>query len=115
MNMEAAEIIEYLRDRDLTITLTDGDSLELSPAEKITNDLIKRLRKHKTSIIAELKREEQKQNQKIEMVRAWLHRIGEPEEDHDIVLNKCRNDPGAMEYFLNHASGEYVSTKVKIM
>ena len=98
--MEAAEIIEYLRDRDLTVSITDDDSLELSPAEKITHELIERLRKHKPAIIEELKRE---QNQKIEMVRAWLHRIGEPEADHDLVLNKCRNDPEALEYFLKHA------------
>jgi len=59
--MEAAEIIEYLRDRDLTITLTDGDSLELSPAEKITKELIERLRKHKPAIIEELKREQRRE------------------------------------------------------
>lgn len=59
--MEAAEIIEYLRDRDLTITLTDGDSLELSPAEKITHELIERLRKHKPAIIEELKREQRRE------------------------------------------------------
>lgn len=58
--MEAAEIIEYLRDRDLTITLTDGDSLELYPAEKITHELIERLRKHKPALLAELKREERR-------------------------------------------------------
>lgn len=61
MNMEAAEIIEYLRDKDLTITLTDGDSLELSPAEKITKELIERLRKHKPAIIEELKREQRRE------------------------------------------------------
>ncbi|SDX03982.1 hypothetical protein [Nitrosomonas oligotropha] len=98
--MEAAEIIEYLRDRDLTITLTDGDSLELSPAEKITHELIERLRKHKPAIIQELKRE---QNQKIEIIRAWLHIIGEPEEDHFLVLDKCLNNPEALEYFLEQA------------
>lgn len=102
--MEAAEIIEYLRDRDLIITLTDGDSLELSPAEKITHELIERLRKHKPAIIEELKRE---QNLKIEMVRAWLHHIGEQVEDHDIVLTKCRNDPEALQYFLKHAQGGF--------
>lgn len=42
----------------------------------------------------------------IEMIRAWLFKIGEPEEDHDIVLNKCRNDPDAMTYFFKHANGE---------
>ncbi|MBA3756573.1 MAG: hypothetical protein H0X02_10245 [Nitrosomonas sp.] len=43
----------------------------------------------------------------IEMVRAWLHKIGEPEQDHYLVLDKCRIDPGAMQYFLKHAGGEY--------
>lgn len=102
--MEAAEIIEYLRDRDLTVSITDDDSLELSPAEKITHELIERLRKHKPAIIEELRRN---RNQKIEMVRAWLYRIGESESDHALVLNKCRNDPEALEYFLKHAHGEF--------
>lgn len=43
----------------------------------------------------------------IEKIRIWLFQIGEPVEDHDIVLNKCRNDPDAMNYFLKHASGEF--------
>lgn len=57
--MEAKEIIEYLREHDLTVR-ADGDYLELSPPEKITEELIKRLRKHKPAIIAELKREERR-------------------------------------------------------
>ena len=61
MNMEAAEIIEYLRNRDLTVSIADDDSLELSPAEKNTNELIERLRKHKTAIIEELKREQRRE------------------------------------------------------
>lgn len=56
--MEAAEIIEYLRQRELNVTLADGDIIELSPAEKITHELIERLRKHKSAIIAELRRKE---------------------------------------------------------
>lgn len=43
----------------------------------------------------------------IEKIRIWLFQIGEPVEDHDIVLNKCRNDPEAMEYFLEHANGKH--------
>ena len=43
----------------------------------------------------------------IKTVRAWLHKIGEPEEDHYLVLNKCRIDLEAMQYFLKHARGEY--------
>ena len=105
MNMEATEIIDYLRSHDLTVIVADDDNLEIFPADKITHELIERLRKHKPAIIEELKREK---NQKIEIIRAWLHRIGEPPEDHHIVLSKCRNDPeGAFAYFSRHASGEF--------
>ena len=57
--MEATEIIEYLREQNFTVK-ADGQYLELSPPEKITDDLIQRLRKHKPAIIAELKREERR-------------------------------------------------------
>lgn len=57
--MEAIEIIEYLREQNLTVK-ADGDYLELSPPEKITEELIQRLRQHKPAIIAELKREERR-------------------------------------------------------
>ncbi|MBX3616987.1 hypothetical protein [Nitrosomonas sp.] len=42
----------------------------------------------------------------IEMIRAWLFKIDEPEEEHHLVLDKCRNDPDALQYFLQRASGE---------
>lgn len=58
--MDAIEIIEYLRAQNLIVE-TDGKYLELSPPEKITHELIERLRKHKPAIIAELKREERRQ------------------------------------------------------
>jgi len=57
--MEAIEIIEYLREQNFTVK-ADGNFLELSPPEKITDELIQRLRKHKPAIIAELKREERR-------------------------------------------------------
>ena len=57
--MEATEIIEYLREQNLTVK-ADGEYLELSPPEKITEELIQRLRKHKPAILAELKREERR-------------------------------------------------------
>ena len=106
--MEAAEIIEYLRNRELTVCLTDDENLELSPVEKITNDLIERLRKHKPAIIAELKRE---QNQKIELILAWLFQIGEPVEDHYLVLDKCRSGSEVMQYFLKHTRGEFAEKR----
>ena len=59
--MQATEIIKYLRQQELDITLIDNNTIELSPAEKITNELIERLRKHKPAIIEELKREQRRQ------------------------------------------------------
>ena len=38
-----------------------------------------------------------------EIVRAWLFQIDEPEEDHHLVMAKCRNDPEAFTYFLKWA------------
>ncbi|SFN03330.1 hypothetical protein [Nitrosomonas communis] len=45
----------------------------------------------------------------LEVIRTWLFSIREPEEDHYHVLNKCRNDPKALEYFLKHARGRFES------
>jgi hypothetical protein len=57
--MKAIEIIAYLREQNFTVK-ADGDFIELSPPERITDELIQRLRKHKPSILAELKREERR-------------------------------------------------------
>ncbi|MBY0499667.1 MAG: hypothetical protein K2P74_08705 [Nitrosomonas sp.] len=57
--MNAIEIIKELRGQNFTVK-ADGDYLELSPPEKITDELINRLKKHKPAIIAELKREERR-------------------------------------------------------
>jgi len=35
-----------------------------------------------------------------EIVRAWLFQIDEPEEDHYLVLDKCKNDPSLIAYYL---------------
>ncbi|MBA3696993.1 MAG: hypothetical protein H0W85_09650 [Methylotenera sp.] len=43
----------------------------------------------------------------IDLIRAWLYKIGEPPEDHHLVTHKCSNDPDALLYFLRHARGEY--------
>jgi hypothetical protein len=39
-------------------------------------------------------------NTGFEKVRAWLFQIGEPEEDHYLVLDKCKNDPSLIAYYL---------------
>lgn len=47
-------------------------------------------------------------NLQIEIIQAWLFKINEPEEDHFLVLDKCRNDPDAMAYFLKLANGDTI-------
>ncbi|MCP5246048.1 MAG: hypothetical protein H6937_08895 [Burkholderiales bacterium] len=59
--MNATEILEYLRDRDIQVKLVDNEFIDLSPAKKLTDELIERLRQHKPAIIAELKREQRYQ------------------------------------------------------
>ncbi|PTQ88348.1 hypothetical protein C8R30_1535 [Nitrosomonas nitrosa] len=46
----------------------------------------------------------------IEKIRTWLFKIGEPENDHFLVIDKCKRDPQALVYFLRHANGEYESS-----
>ena len=54
--MKATEIIKQLRDNDFEIK-ADGEYLELSPAGKVTEELIQRLQKHKPEILKELQAE----------------------------------------------------------
>lgn len=60
-----------------------------------------------SSVSEENKKNSDTQSLQIEMIRAWLHRIGEPETDHYLVINKCKSDHDAMNYFLKHAHGEF--------
>ncbi|MDV6344160.1 hypothetical protein [Nitrosomonas sp. Is37] len=41
----------------------------------------------------------------LKTIRAWLFHIGEPEEDHHLVIDKCKTDPEALAYFLRHVKG----------
>ena len=59
--MEAIEIIKRLREKNFTVK-ADGQYLDLAPAEKVTDELIQRLRKHKPAILKELQREERYKN-----------------------------------------------------
>lgn len=54
---------------------------------------------------------QKKGNFESELIRAWLFKIGEPEQDHCLVIDKCSNDPEALEYFLKHARGEFDHAK----
>lgn len=59
--MNAIEILDYLREKEIQVKLLDNEVLDLSPAKKLTDELIERLRQHKPAIIAELKREQRRQ------------------------------------------------------
>jgi hypothetical protein len=50
-------------------------------------------------------------DQDLEKIREWLFRIGEPENEHNLVLDRCRNDPQALEYYLKHTQGEFDNAK----
>lgn len=60
-----------------------------------------------SSVSEENKKNSNTQSLQIEIFRAWLCRIDEPEADHHIVLSKCRNDHQVLEYFMRHARGEF--------
>ncbi|MBL8497326.1 hypothetical protein ABF87_04305 [Nitrosomonas sp. JL21] len=45
----------------------------------------------------------EKINRDIEKVRSCLVQIGEPEENHYLILNKCKRDPEALVYYLGLA------------
>ncbi len=82
----------------------DGDYLELSPAEKITGDLIERLRKHKPAIIAELKREQRREKvlqmleDRPEIQRAF---VTDTESDrHNVILTMAIRDTASFELLI---------------
>lgn len=43
-------------------------------------------------------------NKQEAIIKEWLFHIGEPEEDHFLVLNNCRNDPEALAYYLERVA-----------
>ena len=44
----------------------------------------------------------------LELIKAWLIKIQEPESDHHLIINKCLSDPEALAYFLKHAQGGFL-------
>ncbi|PTQ78380.1 hypothetical protein C8R26_103142 [Nitrosomonas oligotropha] len=62
-----------------------------------------------SSVPEENKKNSDVQSLQIEQVRQWLFKAGEPEEDHYLVIDKCKADHDAMNYFFKYASGEFDS------
>lgn len=98
--MDVTEILQDLQANGVTIK-TDGRFLELEPPEKITHELIERLRQHKPAIIEELKRE-QRREKVLQMLtdnpgikRAFVTDT-ETDPDH-VILTLAIRDTGACE------------------
>ena len=57
--------------------------------------------------------------EQINKIRTWLNHIGEPENDHHIVINRCRSDPEALAYYLkqadDHATGKRREKVLKML
>lgn len=88
--------IHQIREAGFTIELLPNNKLGVKPST-LTQQQRDYLTFNKTEIVKHLQ---------IEMIRAWLHKIREPEEDHHLVLDKCRLNAEAMQYFLKNARGE---------
>lgn len=88
-------VIHQINEAGFTIELLPNNNIGERP-----NALNQQQRDYLTANKAEIVRQLQ-----IEQVRQWLFKIGEPVEDHDIVLNKCKADSEVMSYFLKHTRG----------
>ncbi len=91
------EIVEELKSEAIVIALS-GDKINVTGDENRIKEILPRIHKHKGEIIRDLK---------LEKIQEWLFSIEEPEEFHHLVLDKCRNDPEAMAYFMKHVNGEF--------
>ena len=101
--MEILEIIKDLQANGVTIK-TDGKFLELEPPEKITNELIERLRKHKPAIIEELRREQRREKvlkileERPEIQRAFVTDTGS--DKHNVILTLAIRNAGTCELLI---------------
>ena len=86
-----------LTEAGITVELLPDNKIGVRP-KSLTHEQRDYIRNNKTVIIRELE---------LEMIRGRLHKIGEPEEDHFLVIDKCKACPDAMEYFLKHTRGQF--------
>ena len=88
--------LNQLRGAGFTLKLLPNDKLGVKP-----NALTQQQREYFTINKAEIIRDLQ-----LEKIEAWLHKIGEPPEDHHLVLNKCRGNSNARASYMRHVNGE---------
>lgn len=96
--MTSAQVIEAVKAAGVNLVVSATGAIKAIGDADAVNRWLPEIREHKTEIIEELQ---------IEMIQAWLFRIGEPEDYHFVVIDKCRSNPEAMQYFLKHANGEF--------
>ncbi len=85
--------IHKIKEAGFTLELLPNDKLGLR-LSTLTQQRRDYLTVNKSVIVQQLQKE---------MIRAWLHKIGEPEEYHCLVIDKCKRDHEALIYFLKWA------------
>lgn len=99
--MIVAEIIRRSHADGLRFSLHGESDIRLLGDQSRITHWLPVIKQHKQEIIERLI------DSQLEIIRQWLYRIGEPESGHHLVIDKCRNDPQALQYFLRHARGEF--------
>jgi hypothetical protein len=102
--MTAAAIIKKAIDDGVNLVLSGSENIRLSGNQSAVNRWVAILREHKQAIIALLTHNQES------TIRTWLKEIGEPVEDHNIVMDKCRLNPETLIYYLEQAT-EYKCEK----
>jgi hypothetical protein len=97
------QVIEKLKTDGVIVTLSSDHKINVTGDQSKVDYWLPEIAQHKQEIIDQLSNQESD----LEKIRTWLFKIGEPEEDHFLVLDRCKNDLVALAYFLRHARGEF--------
>lgn len=101
-----SEVVEQLKNDGVIVTLSNNQKIDVTGDQSKISHWLPVIKQHKQEIIEQLS----KRDSDLEKIRSWLFSIGELEEDHYLVIDKCKADHEAMTYFLRHANGEFDSS-----
>ena len=97
------KILSRIENQGFQVNLI-GESIEVTPASRLTPVQRDFLKSHKAEIIAELKDRQLTPVDKAN-IESWLASIGETDSTMiQDVLDQCRDDPTALQYFLTRAN-----------
>jgi uncharacterized protein YllA (UPF0747 family) len=93
-----------IRKSGFDVALSDTGNLSIKPASALTQQQRQFLKSHKAEIISELQAEQIRQFENEQQVLAWLSSIDEKDQAViEYILNQCRADQEALQYFLRRA------------